>query len=86
MQLVQRSVRTLLKQVAREMDLPLSLVIDIYMSQFKYVSTEMEKGLRGEPDTFSNIMLQYLGTFRISKGAMYHIEKYKLENKDKDGE
>ena len=70
MNIIQKEVKDLLREVCREEDLPFDVVKDIYLSQFRYVRDEIVKGEKGKTETYKNILLKYLGTFCISPGRM----------------
>jgi hypothetical protein len=82
MQLVQKPIKKIIKEVAIELDLPIEVVTDIYYSQFKFVAVEMAKGVKGEESTFSNILLKYLGTFYASKPKIFYSSKARLKTLD----
>lgn len=76
MNIIQKDVKDLLREVSVEEDLPFNVVADIYFSQFRYVRDEIQSGVKGEPETYKNILLRYLGTFCISPGRMKHIMEH----------
>lgn len=81
MNLIQKEIKNLLKEVAVEQDLPYRVIEDVYMAQFCYVADEIKKGEKGNPETFSNVLLRHLGTFQISMGKMkYWINKAKKDD------
>lgn len=86
MNVIQKEVKDLLREVCREEDLPFDVVKDIYLSQFRYVRDEIGKGEKGKPDSYKNILLKYLGTFCISPGRMdwgNRLREIKLKENDK---
>lgn len=81
MYLIQKDVKNILKEVAREKDLPYKVIEDAYMAQFQYVAEEMKKGDKTNADSFKNVMLRYLGTFQTSYNKLKYWEN-KLKNKE----
>ena len=79
--IIQKEIRNLINEVSKELDLPFNTVRDIFYSQFDYIRKEIEKGKKGNFDSFSNILLRYFGTFYASEAKINNIEKAK-KNKD----
>lgn len=61
--IIQKETRNLIKELAEEFNLPFDTVREIVYFQFKYIRKELESGVRGEPSSYKNILLRYLGTF-----------------------
>lgn len=74
--ILQTKTRQFIREVAEETGLSFNQVKDIALSaQYKYLITEMAKGQRGEPSTFKNIIIRFIGTFRASPGKIFHMTK-----------
>jgi len=68
---IQKSVREILKKVAKEHDTDYELVEDIFFTQFEFVVFNMEKGNKFKSyEEFENIYLRHLGSFIASKGCV----------------
>lgn len=77
MQLIQKVVRDIIKEVAAERNISTDLATEIVMSQFKFVAVEIAKGRDCDPSTFSNILLKYFGTFSVSEGRLKVLKRNK---------
>lgn len=71
--LIQRQVRDLIKEIAKEFNLSYSTTEEIIFSQFEFVKHAMSKGEKGNPDTFETILLRRLGTFEASKNKINYM-------------
>lgn len=81
---IQKEIRLLINEIAKDFDITTEVAREIVYYQFKYVRQEIEKGSKGDFDSYNNILLRYLGTFHASKGKIEHIEKAKLKSKESD--
>lgn len=68
------------EEIAQKHNVPLQTVKDVETSIWKFVREEMEKGIKGQFDTFRNIYLRHLGTFYAHKGKFTNIEKRNDKN------
>ena len=50
-------IKNILKEIAIEKGLSYDLVEEIYYHEFEFLRDAMEKGIKGEADTFNNILL-----------------------------
>ena len=81
---IQKPVRDLIKQLAKEYDIPYGTAEEIIDSQFKFLKEAMGKGTKGEYDSFETILLRRLGTFEASKGKIDHMTSRYLEKNGGD--
>ena len=66
-----KSKKALIQKLASEHNLPLKTVSDIVESQFKYVTSTIEKG------KFDSVRLPYFGNFSVKKGRVQYLDKLK---------
>lgn len=85
MNIIQKRVKDMLREVCREEDLPFNVVADIYLSEFRFIRDEIQKGIKNEPDTFKNIQLRYLGTFCVSTRKINWMKDRFSKNKENNG-
>lgn len=71
---IQKGVRDIIKEVALKTNLPIKSVEDIIISEFEFVRSEMQKGVRGDESSFKSILLKYLGTFAFHRDKHMAIE------------
>jgi hypothetical protein len=72
----------MLRKISDELGYDYDMVEHIYFHEFRYVARQMSKGIRGESDTFENILLKHLGSFISNKK---HIKKLKEINDRRSG-
>tara|TARA_R110002020_G_scaffold194371_1_gene395204 strand:+ start:180 stop:449 length:270 start_codon:yes stop_codon:yes gene_type:complete len=67
-------MKKIYKEIAEELNVPVSLIEKIVNSQFEFVKKVMAEGEKNKPDTFKTIQLTHLGKFAVRKKK---IEFYK---------
>ena len=83
--ILQPRVRKIIREIAEETGLSFNQVRDIALaSQFKFVVENMAKGVKGEPDTFKNIILRFFGTFKSSPGKIIHSTKAAQRKRERE--
>ena len=80
MRVVQKEVLRKFKEIAEKHNVPVQTVIDVESSIWKMVSTKISEGDRTNPESFHNIYLRFLGTFRFNKGTYYYINRRHYSN------
>lgn len=68
-------IKNILKEIAIEKGLSYDLVEEIYYHEFEFLRDAMEKGIKGEADTFNNILLKYLGTFYSNRKQILKLKE-----------
>jgi len=81
--LIQRVVHNLAREVAKEKGLQMKEALQIVTSQFDYVKSEMESGVKDDESSYKTILLKYFGTFTFNKGRFDAIRR-NLKKKNND--
>lgn len=63
-------IEPILIEVAKEFNLPLNVVIEIYESPFKFIREDIK-----EPDRYNVYLIHGLGKFRPTKHKMKQLKK-----------
>jgi nucleoid DNA-binding protein len=79
---IQKPVQDIIKEMALEFNISQKSIQDVVISQFEYVSNEMRKGVPGEEESYSTIILKYFGTFSFLKKRHWAIGNKLKELKD----
>ena len=58
---MEKQVLQIYKNLSAKYNLPMEVINDIIDSQFKTAQEAIKEGIKGEPDTFKNIMFIHLG-------------------------
>lgn len=58
-----KEIKDMLTQISIETSMPYDVVESIYCHEFKFVTKQMEKGIKGKPETYENILLKHFGSF-----------------------
>lgn len=80
--IIQKQTRDVIKEIASEFNLSFEDTREIVYSQFEFLKERLQSGVKGEFNTFDNILLKYLGTFYISKGKFKYVTKYSKDKKN----
>jgi nucleoid DNA-binding protein len=83
MSIIQKEIRDLIKELAEKHNLSFETVREIIYSQFKYVRQELESGVKGDYNSYKNVMLRYLGTFYTKENRLKHITEAKIRKNER---
>lgn len=80
--IIQKPVRDIIKELAKEFDIPYDTAEEIINSQFKFLKDSMGQGVKGEYNTFETVLLRRLGTFVASEAKIDHMTSKYLKKQD----
>ena len=77
---IQPKVRLIIRKIANETGLSFNQIRDIAMAaQFRFLINYISEGEAGNADTFKNVLLPHLGTFKANPGKIYYSTKKRRE-------
>jgi nucleoid DNA-binding protein len=79
---LQKKVVDIIKEIAERKQLPYNVVEAAVLSQFKTVKQELEKGEKGNFETFRNVRLMHLGLIYTTEKKINAINKQKQKKED----
>ena len=86
MKVVQREVKDIILEVAKITGYPMEIIECIYMHEFEFISKQITRGERNDPDTFENILVKNLGTFLYNRKHILKLKSIEDAKKDKSVE
>jgi hypothetical protein len=79
---MQKRVENIIKEVARESQLPEYVVKAIVESPFQCAREAMKVGVSGDPATFLNVRFRHLGLLVAKPGKIKKLHAYKLAKEE----
>lgn len=80
--IIQKPVRDLMRQIAKDYNLPYTTVEDIIFSQFEFVKNSIGEGVKGDYNSFKDVLLRRLGTFKASEKKINYMTDRYLKEED----
>lgn len=80
MRIVQKEVLRKFREIAQKHNVPVQTVIDVESSIWKMVKEKISEGDRNNPESFHNIYLRFLGTFKFHRSMYDYMNKFKTKD------
>lgn len=79
MRIVQKEVLRKFREIAQKHNVPVQTVIDVEGSMWKMVKEKISEGDRNNTESFHNIYLRFLGTFKFHRSMYDYMNKFKVK-------